>query len=210
MAWKLAEEAKNSGPWRQKLRLFSAASTETSSRTLLETFHAKMRALTTSPRMMAVARSWKTVTSVTRSTTRPSLACIMLRRNNPSEPQANVLRATRTIRPTTAATGILETSGPSSAAPMKKPTATVRPDSRPRPPPPTLMSVWPMSAEPPCTPKIPQSMFPRDWAKHSREVEPRVSVMMSTSMSVARLSTRPTMAIRAPATMATFQTWPLP
>mmetsp|Transcript_109134 Transcript_109134/g.336895 ORF Transcript_109134/g.336895 Transcript_109134/m.336895 type:complete len:501 (-) Transcript_109134:893-2395(-) len=210
ICWKLREDAKNSGPWSLKVRFCNAGSEETSKRTEEETVQAKASTLTTRPRSTAVAKSKKTPTTRTRTMTTPSLGWTDALRTRPVMPQRNVLALTKTISPTTLATGIFATSGASNTVLAKRPAAVVRPESRPRAPAPTLSTVWQKRAHPPCTPKMPDMTLPSAWPKHSRLMDPRVSVTVSTTMRVTRLSTKPTIAMRTLAGMTVRHRCQLP
>ena len=66
------------------------------------------------------------------------------------------------------------------------------PESRPRPPEFTLISDWPIIAQPPMPPKKPHTTLAMPCPTHSRLLRPRVSVISSISVSVISDSISPT------------------
>mmetsp|Transcript_37306 Transcript_37306/g.107794 ORF Transcript_37306/g.107794 Transcript_37306/m.107794 type:complete len:208 (+) Transcript_37306:276-899(+) len=172
--WKLMAEPKKRGPWSLKTRVLSLSGSSTSL-TSLAADHAKAKALMKRPVTTAVAKSTTIVTPVTTKMTTKSVQATRCKR--PKEPHAKVLIATKNMRPTSAAIGILPTMGAKKNTLDAKPIDMMKPDNRVLPPPLTLISDWPMSAQPPCVPKRPAAMLPNPWAKHSFRVEPTEPVI---------------------------------
>ena len=70
-------------------------------------------------------------------------------------------------------------------------------DKRPRPPDFTLITDWPIMAQPAMPPMKPVAMLATPWPTHSRFLLLVVSVSSSTMEAVIRDSSRPTTAIAA-------------
>mmetsp|Transcript_42161 Transcript_42161/g.127385 ORF Transcript_42161/g.127385 Transcript_42161/m.127385 type:complete len:250 (+) Transcript_42161:428-1177(+) len=191
--WKLMAEPKKSGPCKRKTRA-CAPSLSSTSFTSLAADQANARALMKRPMTTAVAKSTAIVTPVTTRMTSASVHEMM--ESSPKDPHANVLIDTMNMSPTNAATGMWLTSGVAKTTLTARPAAMIKLESRPWPPPLTLISDWPIKAQPPCVPKSPATMFPRPCPKHSRLVDPGVPVIWSSNLTVNKLSTKPTSAIR--------------
>mmetsp|Transcript_95818 Transcript_95818/g.299325 ORF Transcript_95818/g.299325 Transcript_95818/m.299325 type:complete len:298 (+) Transcript_95818:314-1207(+) len=188
-------EPKKSGPFRTYVRSWGLSlSSPASTRTSVADVHAKPRPQRMTPQTTATQRSCHTVTTVTRTTTIASIQ--LIRRMRVIELQANVFRAMSVIRPTRAATGMIFITGASKSTLRPRVMPMTVPETRLRPPLPTLRRDWAMSAQPPCVPKSEAMMLPTPWPKHSRLMEPLVPVIWSMSACVIRLSSRPTMAKR--------------
>mmetsp|Transcript_57614 Transcript_57614/g.178919 ORF Transcript_57614/g.178919 Transcript_57614/m.178919 type:complete len:295 (+) Transcript_57614:358-1242(+) len=186
-------EPKNSGPFRWKTRL-SPVSTSDSTFTCVAAVQAKPRALMMVPMTTATHRSCQTVITVTSTTTIASMK--LIRKMRVMELQAKVFKAMSVMRPTRAATGIIFITGASRSTLRPSVMPMTSPETRLRPPLPTLRSDWAMSAQPPWVPNRAEMMLPMPCPKHSRLIEPLVPVIWSMSACVIRLSSRPTMAKR--------------
>ena len=98
------------------------------------------------------------------------------------------------ITATRAAIGICRTQSLSTRMRKSRNTPANRDESRPRPPDLTLMTDWPIIAQPAMPPKKPATMLPTPCPAHSRFLSLGVSVMSSTMVAVIIDSRRPTTA----------------
>ena len=109
--------------------------------------------------------------------------------------QLNVPIDTMIMTATSAGIGTWPTNGPRTASRNSRKAPAVKVDSRPRPPEVTLMTDWPIIAQPPMPPKNAATMLAPPCPAHSRRLSLSVSVMSSTICAVSRLSSSPTAAI---------------
>lgn len=123
------------------------------------------------------------------------------------ECQSKVPTETRTMTATSAAMGILETTGPSTMHRMSRKNPARKVDSRVRAPFLTLIIVWPIIAQPPIPPKKPVTMFAMPCPMDSRVLPERVSVISSTSFAVIKDSISPTRAIARAYGAMTVRVW---
>gem|GEM_PF-5201183 len=86
------------------------------------------------------------------------------------------------------------TQGPSTASRNSRKAPATKVDSRPRPPEVTLITDWPIIAQPAMPPRKPVAVLARPWPTHSRLRWLGVSVMSSTICRVIIDSSRPTTA----------------
>mmetsp|Transcript_89630 Transcript_89630/g.199210 ORF Transcript_89630/g.199210 Transcript_89630/m.199210 type:complete len:250 (-) Transcript_89630:22-771(-) len=161
--------------------------------------HAKPKVLMITPTTTAVARSCQTVIAVTSTTTKESSQLILVMSSN--ELHAKVFKAMRTMRPTSAATGMCAMMGAKMITQRQRTNPMTTPETRLCPPLPTLSKDCAMSAHPPWVPKKEEMMLPTPWPKHSRRVELVVWVIWSMSVCVMRLSKMPTIAKRTAVAM---------
>ena len=77
---------------------------------------------------------------------------------------------------------------------MSRNRPATRVDKRPRPPDFTLITLWPIMAQPAMPPTKPVAMLATPWPTHSRFLSLRVSVMSSTMEAVIIDSSKPTTA----------------
>jgi hypothetical protein len=101
---------------------------------------------------------------------------------------------TMIITATSAGIGICFTHGPSTTSSTRRNTPAVSAESRPRPPDFTLMTDWPIIAQPAMPPKRPETMLATPWPVHSRFLSLGVSVRSSTICAVISDSSKPTAA----------------
>mmetsp|Transcript_54071 Transcript_54071/g.144874 ORF Transcript_54071/g.144874 Transcript_54071/m.144874 type:complete len:257 (+) Transcript_54071:477-1247(+) len=146
------------------------------------------------PTTTATQRSCQTVITVTSTTTTASMK--LMRRTRVIELHAKVFMAMSVIKPTSAATGISAMIGAKQKTLRPRVTPMTKPETRLRPPLPTLSKDCAMSAQPPCVPKSEERMLPTPCPKHSRLMEPLVPVIWSIKACVMRLSNKPTIANR--------------
>ena len=170
----------------------SADSSETT-RLIRETLPAKNTPDSSTPTSTPMARSRVATTTATVASITTEEGSGLLRRAR-SERQEKVLSETMIITAVSAATGTrLRRSCSSTSSTSRKAPAT-RVESRPRAPDETLMTDWPIMAQPPMPPNTAELMLASPWPMHSRFLELPVSVMSSTICAVSRLSRRPTAA----------------
>ena len=136
-----------------------------------------------------MAKSVITVTAVTNTIKRASL--VGIRRMIVRLFQAKVPITTMNITPTRAASGICSIKSEAKRMKVNKNRAAAIPDSRVRPPDFTLITLWPIIAQPPMPPKKPVTVLATPWARHSREASPLVSVISATTFKVSKLSISP-------------------
>ena len=109
-----------------------------------------------------------------------------------------VWRATASMRPTRAPTGIAPINEPKHVKPSATKSTYATADARPVPPAEMLTSDWPSSPQPPIPPQSPEIRFPRPKARHSCDAWPRPyafpRVRPSTSWSVRSDWSSPTWA----------------
>mmetsp|Transcript_22400 Transcript_22400/g.69194 ORF Transcript_22400/g.69194 Transcript_22400/m.69194 type:complete len:226 (-) Transcript_22400:588-1265(-) len=109
-----------------------------------------------------------------------------------------VWRATASMRPTRAPTGIAPINEPKHVKPSATKSTYATADARPVPPAEMLTSDWPSSPQPPIPPQSPEIRFPRPKARHSCDAWPRPyafpRVRPSTSWSVRSDWSSPTAA----------------
>ena len=98
---------------------------------------------------------------------------------------------------TSAGIGTWPTRSPSSASRISSDRPAVKVDSRPRPPLVTLMTDWPIIAQPPMPPKKAATILAMPWPPLSRRLLLPVCVMSSTICAVSSDSSRPTAAMVA-------------
>ena len=120
------------------------------------------------------------------------MSLLGMRRNIFSDAHSNVPITTINITPTKAAIGICSITGARKSTNIKRQTAAVIPDARPRPPEFTLINDCPIIAQPPMPPNRPQTILAAPCPTHSRLPCPRVSVISSISVSVINDSISPT------------------
>src|SRR5690554_618723 len=101
---------------------------------------------------------------------------------------------TMIITATNAAIGIRETQSSRNTTINSSSTPATRQDSRPRPPDCTLITDWPIMAQPAIPPIKPAAILPIPCALHSRPLSLSVSVRSSTMVAVIIDSSRPTTA----------------
>ena len=101
------------------------------------------------------------------------------------------------ITATRAAIGICRTRSLPYTTSTSSSTPATRQDRRPRPPDVTLMTDWPIIAQPAMPPRKPVTVFATPWPTHSRLRSLGVSVMSSTICRVIIDSSRPTILSRA-------------
>jgi hypothetical protein len=99
---------------------------------------------------------------------------------------------TMIITATSAAMGICFTHSPRNTTRISSTTPATRVDRRPRPPDFTLMTDWPIMAQPAMPPMKPVAMLATPWPTHSRFLSLLVSVRSSTMVAVISDSSRPT------------------
>ena len=141
------------------------------------------------PTTTAIAKSWITVTPVTRMITNASSLGILNR--SFKEGQAKVPITTIIMIPVRAAMGILSISADKNTINTNSAIAAEKPDNRPLPPESIFIIVWPIIAHPPIALKNPQTKFASPCPTHSRLGLPSVSVISSTKVNVSRLSINP-------------------
>ena len=129
-----------------------------------------------------------TVASITRLERRGCL------RKSFSELQLNVPIDTMIMMATSAGIGISPTMSPSTTSRNSRNAPAVKVDSRPRPPERTLITDWPIMAQPAMPPKKPVMKLAMPCPIDSRFLSLSVSVIWSTIEAVSRLSSRPTAA----------------
>jgi|GEM_PF-6868722 len=117
------------------------------------------------------------------------------RRKLAIEAQLKVPMETMIITATSAGIGMRPTQGPSTASRNSRKAPATKVDSRPRPPELTLITDWPIMAQPPMPPNRAATMLALPWPAHSRRLSLSVSVMSSTICDVSSDSSRPTAAI---------------
>ncbi|MCY1433424.1 hypothetical protein D9M71_494520 [compost metagenome] len=118
------------------------------------------------PQSTAIARSVKTVITVTAMITSTSFNGTLFSTRN--EAQAKVCCDTTNITPTSAASGMRSISGDRNRMNNRIDTPATTPDKRPRPPELRLITVWPIMAHPPMPPNAPDTRFAAPSATHSR------------------------------------------
>lgn len=101
---------------------------------------------------------------------------------------------TMIITATRAAMGIRPTQSLRNTTISSSATPAIRVESRLRPPDLTLITDWPIIAQPAMPPSRPVAMFARPWPLHSRFLSLPVSVISSTMVAVISDSRRPTTA----------------
>ena len=111
-----------------------------------------------------------------------------------TESQLKVPMLTMIITATSAAIGIRLTQGPRNTTITSRNTPATSADRRPRPPDFTLITDWPIIAQPAMPPMNPVATLARPWPTHSRFLLLPVSVSSSTIAAVIIDSSRPTTA----------------
>ncbi|MNV58815.1 hypothetical protein D3C71_1512070 [compost metagenome] len=155
---------------------------------------AKNTPLNSTPASTPRARSCvqTTTTTVASMTTDDCQGCVRRLR---IEPQLNVPMDTMIMTATSAGMGILATKGPSTTIRNSRKEPATNVESRVEPPDFTLMTDWPIMAQPPMPPKKPVTKFAMPWPLHSRRLLLGVSVMSSTICAVIIDSSKPTAAM---------------
>ena len=128
-------------------------------------------------------------TTVASMTTLELLGCS---RRFLNEPQLKVPIDTMIITATKAAIGIWLTHSPKNTTKISSTTPATSVDKRPRPPDFTLITDWPIMAQPAMPPMKPVAMLATPWPTHSRLLSLLVSVMSSTMVAVMSDSSKPT------------------
>ena len=162
-------------------------------RNSLATLRAKKMPESSTPTRTPCARSWvATVTATVASMT--MLELFGCTRRSASDLHEKVPIETMTITATSAAIGMVRTTSPSTRMrkSRKQPAKSV--DRRPRPPDFTLMTDWPIMAQPAMPPNRPATMFAAPCPRHSRFLSEGVSVSSSTMAAVISDSSSPTTA----------------
>ena len=113
------------------------------------------------------------------------------------ERQEKVPIETMIITATSAAIGMIATSDPSTSSRNSRNTPETMVESRVSPPDFTLMTDWPIIAQPPMPPRKPVKKLAMPWPFISRCLSEPVSVRSSTICAVSIDSSRPTAAIVA-------------
>jgi len=116
--------------------------------------------------------------------------CLRLR----IESQLKVPIDTMIITATRAAMGIWLTHSLRKTTISSSTTPATRHDRRPRPPDFTLITDWPIMAQPAMPPSRPEAILAMPWPLHSRFLSLSVSVRSSTMVAVIMDSSRPTTA----------------
>ena len=99
---------------------------------------------------------------------------------------------TMIITATRAAMGIWDTQGPRNTTMISSTTPAIRVEKRVRPPDFTLITDWPIMAQPAMPPKKPETILAMPCPLHSRFFSLDVSVRSSTMVAVIMDSSRPT------------------
>ena len=115
-------------------------------------------------------------------------------RRLPIDHQLKVPIETMIITATSAAIGIRATIGPANTTMTSRTTPAISVDRRPRPPDFTLITDWPIIAQPAMPPSKPAAMLAMPWPVASRFLLLGVSVRSSTICAVIIDSSRPTTA----------------
>ncbi|MDT4834415.1 hypothetical protein FQZ97_680510 [compost metagenome] len=189
-----SDDAKNTCPRMVYFRVAPSASRADATLSTRCTLDAKKTALSSTPARTPIARLCvaTTTTTVVNMTKDELFGCM---RRSLTERQLNVLIDTMIMTATSAAMGICFTHGPRNTTMMSSSTPAVSDDSRPRPPDFTLMTDWPIMAQPGMPPRNPATMFAIPWPLHSRFLSLGVSVKSSMMDAVIRDSSRPTSAM---------------
>ena len=111
-----------------------------------------------------------------------------------SDDQLKVPIETMIMMATSAGIGMMRTQSPRTRIRNSRNTPAAKVDSRPRPPDFTLMTDWPIMAQPAMPPKKPVTKLAMPWPMHSRFLSLRVSSSRRRSAAVSSDSSRPTAA----------------
>ena len=164
-----------------------------STRSTRPTLCAKNSPDSSTPTNTPCARSCvQTVTTTVASITTDELGGCS--RSLSTDSQLKVPMLTMIITATSAAIGISFTQGPRKTTRMSRKKPATKVDSRPRPPDFTLITDWPIIAQPAMPPMKPVAMLATPWPTHSRLLSLSVSVSSSTIDAVIIDSSRPTTA----------------
>ena len=156
-------------------------------------FQAKKIPLSSTPMSTPIARLWVATTAVTVA----SMTTLELTgwvRRFLIDAQLKVPIETMIMTATRAAIGMRPTASPSPTTSTSSKTPATRADNRPRPPDFTLITDWPIIAQPAMPPRNPVAILATPWPAHSRFLSLLVSVRSSTIEAVKSDSSRPTTA----------------
>jgi len=142
-----------------------------------------------------VSTPWARSCVATVTTTVASITALELfgcSRRLRTESQLKVPIETMIITATSAAMGICLTHSPRNTTRISRTTPATSVDRRPRPPDFTLITLWPIMAQPAMPPMKPVAMLATPWPTHSRFLSLFVSVRSSTMAAVISDSSSPT------------------